>query len=127
VAPRVVSGPRREVDAVGADEGIALPLPDSDTPPPVDLIAIPPGELDDLLLERVAQSPLFAGRFLENAARALLLPRRRPGQRTPLWQQRLKAHDLQQVAIKYGSFPVLLETHPEGRVGRVRRAAPNAL
>jgi ATP-dependent Lhr-like helicase len=102
-----------EVEAMWADDGIALRLPDSDTPPPVDLIAIPPGELDDLLLERVAQSPLFAGRFRENAARALLLPRRRPGQRTPLWQQRLKAHDLQQVAIKYGSFPVLLETYRE--------------
>ncbi len=102
-----------EVEAMWADDGIALRLPDSDTPPPVDLIAIPPAELDDLLLERVAQSPLFAGRFRENAARALLLPRRRPGQRTPLWQQRLKAHDLQQVAIKYGSFPVLLETYRE--------------
>ncbi|HEX3328369.1 MAG TPA: DEAD/DEAH box helicase [Gaiellales bacterium] len=102
-----------EVEAMWADDGIALRLPDSDTPPPLDLIAIPPGELDDLLLERVAQSPLFAGRFRENAARALLLPRRRPGQRTPLWQQRLKAHDLQQVAIKYGSFPVLLETYRE--------------
>ncbi len=102
-----------EVEAMWADDGIALRLPDSDTPPPVDLIAIAPGDLDDLLLERVSQSPLFAARFRENAARALLLPRRRPGQRTPLWQQRLKAHDLQQVAIKYGSFPMLLETYRE--------------
>ncbi len=102
-----------EVEAMWADDGIALRLPDSDTPPPVDLIAIAPGDLDDLLLERVSQSPLFAARFRENAARALLLPRRRPGQRTPLWQQRLKAHDLQQVAVRYGSFPVLLETYRE--------------
>ncbi len=102
-----------EVEAMWADDGIAIRLPDSDTPPPVDLIAIEPGDLDDLLLERVSQSPLFAGRFRENAARALLLPRRRPGRRTPLWQQRLKAHDLQQVAIKFGSFPILLETYRE--------------
>ena len=102
-----------EVEAMWADDGIALRLPDSDTPPPVDLIAIAADELDDLLLERISQSPLFASRFRENAARALLLPRRRPGQRTPLWQQRLKAHDLQQVAIKFGSFPVLLETYRE--------------
>ena len=102
-----------EVEAMWADDGITFRLPDSDTVPPVDLIAIPPDELDDLLLDRVAQSPLFASRFRENAARALLIPRRRPGTRTPLWQQRLKAHDLQQVAIKYGSFPVLLETYRE--------------
>ncbi len=102
-----------EVEAMWADDGITFRLPDSDTAPPVDLIAIPPDELDDLLLDRVAQSPLFASRFRENAARALLIPRRRPGTRTPLWQQRLKAHDLQQVAIKYGSFPVLLETYRE--------------
>jgi ATP-dependent Lhr-like helicase len=102
-----------EVEAMWADDGIAIRLPDSDTPPPTDLIAIPPDELDDLLVERVSSSPLFAARFRENAARSLLLPRRRPGARTPLWQQRLKAHDLQQVAIRYGSFPVLLETYRE--------------
>jgi ATP-dependent Lhr-like helicase len=102
-----------EVEAMWADDGIAFRLPDSDTVPPVDLIAIPPDELDDLLLDRIALSPLFASRFRENAARALLIPRRRPGTRTPLWQQRLKAHDLQQVAVKYGSFPVLLETYRE--------------
>jgi ATP-dependent helicase Lhr and Lhr-like helicase len=102
-----------EVEAVWSDDGIAIRLPDSDTPPPTELIAIPPDELDDLLVERVSSSPLFAARFRENAARSLLLPRRRPGSRTPLWQQRLKAHDLQQVAIRYGSFPVLLETYRE--------------
>jgi ATP-dependent Lhr-like helicase len=102
-----------EVEAMWSDDGIAIRLPDSDTPPPVDLVAIPPDDLDDLLIERVSESPLFAGRFRENAARALLIPRRRPGRRTPLWQQRLKAHDLQQVAVKYGSFPVLLETYRE--------------
>ena len=102
-----------EVEAMWSDDGIAIRLPDSDTPPPTELIAIPPDELDDLLVERVSSSPLFAARFRENAARSLLLPRRRPGARTPLWQQRLKAHDLQQVAIRYGSFPVLLETYRE--------------
>ena len=102
-----------EVEAMWSDDGIAIRLPDSDTPPPTELIAIPPDELDDLLVERVSSSPLFAARFRENAARSLLLPRRRPGARTPLWQQRLKAHDLQQVAVQYGSFPVLLETYRE--------------
>jgi len=102
-----------EVEAMWSDDGIALRLPDADEPPPLELIAIAPEDLDDLLVERVGTSPLFAGRFRENAARALLIPRRRPGQRTPLWQQRLKAHDLQQVAVKHGSFPIVLETYRE--------------
>ena len=102
-----------EVEATWSDDGIAIRLPDSDAAPPTDLIAVPPDDLDDLLVTRVSQSPLFAGRFRENAARALLLPRRRPGIRMPLWQQRLKAHDLQQVAIRFGSFPILLETYRE--------------
>ena len=58
-------------------------------------------------------SALFAARFRENAARALLLPRRRPGQRTPLWMQRQKSADLLAVASRYGSFPIILETYRE--------------
>jgi ATP-dependent Lhr-like helicase len=61
----------------------------------------------------LAATALFGSRFRENAARALLIPRRRPGERTPLWQQRLKAQSLLQVARKYGSFPVMLETFRE--------------
>ena len=56
---------------------------------------------------------MFASRFRENAARALLLPRRRPGTRTPLWQQRQRAADLLSVASRYGSFPILVETYRE--------------
>jgi ATP-dependent Lhr-like helicase len=102
-----------EVEAMWADDGITIRLPDADAPPPTELIAIQPENLDELLIEAVGASPLFAGRFRENAARALLIPRRRPGQRTPLWQQRLKAHDLQQVAGRFGSFPIVLETYRE--------------
>ena len=58
-------------------------------------------------------SALFAARFRENAARALLLPRRRPGQRTPLWMQRQRSADLLGVASRYGSFPIILETYRE--------------
>ena len=61
----------------------------------------------------LAGTALFGSRFRENAARALLIPRRRPGERTPLWQQRLKAQSLLQVARKFGSFPVMLETFRE--------------
>ena len=63
----------------------------------------PPDEVEDLVVEAVGGSALFASRFRENAGRALLLPRRRPGARTPLWQQRQRAADLLQVASRYGS------------------------
>src|SRR3989442_14800740 len=62
---------------------------------------------------QVHDSALFASRFRENAGRALLLPRRRPGTRTPLWQQRQRAADLLAVASRYGSFPILVETYRE--------------
>src|ERR1041385_8303236 len=74
---------------------------------------IEPGEIEELVVHEVGDSALFGARFRENAARALLIPRRRPDQRTPLWQQRLKAQGLLQVARKYGSFPVILETYRE--------------
>ena len=76
-------------------------------------LLIGPDEIEDLVVGEVGQTALFGARFRENAARALLIPRRRPGQRTPLWQQRLKAQNLLQVARKYGSFPIVLETYRE--------------
>jgi len=102
-----------EVQSIWSDDGIALHLPDADTPPPTDELVIGPDELEDLVVQEVGQSALFGARFRENAARALLIPRRRPDQRTPLWQQRLKAQGLLQVARRYGSFPVILETYRE--------------
>ena len=56
---------------------------------------------------------MFAAKFREAAARALLLPKRRPGGRSPLWQQRKRAADLLAVASKFGSFPMLLEAYRE--------------
>src|SRR5207237_97226 len=102
-----------EVQSIWSDDGVAIHLPDADTPPPTDDILIAPDELEELVVQEVGQSALFGARFRENAARALLIPRRRPDQRTPLWQQRLKAQGLLQVARKYGSFPVILETYRE--------------
>ena len=72
-----------------------------------------PDELEDLVVAELGGAALFGARFRENAARALLIPRRRPGQRTPLWQQRLKAQGLLQVARRYPDFPVVLETFRE--------------
>jgi ATP-dependent Lhr-like helicase len=102
-----------EVQSIWSDDGIAFHLPDADAPPPTDDLLIAPDELEDLVVQEVGQSALFGARFRENAARALLIPRRRPGERTPLWQQRLKAQSLLQVARRYGSFPIVLETYRE--------------
>src|SRR5207248_698395 len=102
-----------EAQSIRSDDGIALHLPDADAPPPTEDILIPPDELEDPVVQEVGQTALFGARFRENAARALLIPRRRPDQRTPLWQQRLKAQGLLQVARRYGSFPVILETYRE--------------
>jgi ATP-dependent helicase Lhr and Lhr-like helicase len=102
-----------EVQSIWSDDGIAFHLPDADTPPATDLFILDPDELEDIVLAEVGQTALFGARFRENAARALLLPRWRPGVRTPLWQQRLKAQGLLQVARKYSSFPIVLETYRE--------------
>jgi len=99
--------------SIWSDDGIALHFPEADAPPPTADLLIDPAELEDLVVAEVGESALFGARFRENAARALLIPRRRPGERTPLWQQRLKAQSLLQVARKYGSFPVILETYRE--------------
>jgi ATP-dependent Lhr-like helicase len=102
-----------EVQSIWSDDGIALHFPDADAPPPVAELLLAPEDVEELVLAEVGQTALFGSRFRENAARALLIPRRRPGQRTPLWQQRLKAQSLLQVARRYGSFPVVLETYRE--------------
>jgi ATP-dependent Lhr-like helicase len=102
-----------EVQSIWSDDGIAFHLPDADAAPGTDLLLPTSEELDELVLAEVGQTALFGARFRENAARALLIPRRRPGERTPLWQQRLKAQGLLQVARKYASFPIVLETYRE--------------
>src|SRR5205807_84497 len=103
----------REIQAIWSDDGIVVRLPEADDAPPTDVVLLDPDEVEDLVVGEVGQSALFAARFRENAARALLLPRRRPGSRTPLWQQRQRASDLLAVASRYGSFPILLETYRE--------------
>jgi ATP-dependent Lhr-like helicase len=102
-----------EVNFIWSDDGVALHLPDADAPPLVDELLVGPDELEDLVVTELGGTALFGARFRENAARALLIPRRRPGQRTPLWQQRLKAQGLLQVARRYPDFPVVLETYRE--------------
>ncbi|MBD0289876.1 MAG: DEAD/DEAH box helicase [Thermoleophilia bacterium] len=102
-----------EVNAIWSDDGIALHLPDADAPPTTDELLVRPEELEEVVVSELGGTALFGARFRENASRALLIPRRRPGERTPLWQQRLKAQALLQVARRYPDFPVVLETYRE--------------
>jgi ATP-dependent helicase Lhr and Lhr-like helicase len=96
--------------AIASDDGIVIRIPDTDAEPPTgEVIAFEPDEIDDLVTQEVGGSALFAARFRECAARALLLPRRDPGRRSPLWQQRQRSAALLEVAVKYPSFPIVLE------------------
>jgi ATP-dependent Lhr-like helicase len=104
-----------DVQAMHGDDGLVLRLPDVETddgsaPDVADLVLLDPADVEDLVTTELGGSALFAARFRECAARALLLPRRTPGKRQPLWQQRQRAAQLLQVASRYGSFPIVLET-----------------
>ncbi|MEU3455440.1 ATP-dependent helicase [Micromonospora sp. NPDC006766] len=107
---------RYGVDAqvMPADDGIVIRLPDTaDTPPGADVVVFEPAEIAQLVEESVGASALFAARFRECAARSLLLPRRDPRRRQPLWQQRQRAAQLLDVAREYADFPVTLEAARE--------------
>jgi len=96
--------------AMASDDGIVIRIPDTDAEPPSgDLIVFEPEEIEDIVTTEVGGSALFAARFRECAARALLLPRRDPGRRSPLWQQRQRSAQLLEVAVRYPSFPIVLE------------------
>ncbi|HSK25609.1 MAG TPA: ATP-dependent helicase [Jiangellales bacterium] len=107
-----------DVQAVHADDGMVFRIPDTWSgdgveAPAAELVLVDPDEVEALVTDEVGGSALFAARFRECAARALLLPRRDPGRRTPLWQQRQRSAQLLEVAARYGSFPVVLETMRE--------------
>lgn len=120
--PLALAVGRRLRDRYGIDEkptasdnGIVVRLPDTvsageDSPPGAELFVFDADEIDPIVTTEVAGSALFASRFRESAARALLLPRRHPGRRSPLWQQRQRAARLLEVARKYPDFPIVLET-----------------
>jgi ATP-dependent Lhr-like helicase len=122
-------------EAIWSDDGIVLHLPDLDggegdgdlggdpagggwegigsLPSAAELVLIEPEEVERAVVAELGGSALFGARFRENAARALLIPRAYPGRRTPLWQQRLKAQSLLEVARRYEDFPIVLETYRE--------------
>jgi ATP-dependent Lhr-like helicase len=120
-----------DVAAAHSDDGMVFRVPDTYAdpwapspagtpetantpgPPGADLVLLEPDEVEPLVTAEVGGSALFAARFRECAARALLLPRRNPGRRAPLWQQRQRSAQLLAVAARHGTFPILLETMRE--------------
>ncbi|GAS91650.1 ATP-dependent helicase [Mycolicibacterium brisbanense] len=93
-----------------SDDGIIVRLPDGgENPPGADLFVFDADEIESIVTAEVGGSALFASRFRECAARALLLPRRHPGKRSPLWHQRQRAAQLLDIARKYPDFPIVLE------------------
>ena len=102
-----------DVEMMWSDDGIALRLPEAVDDLPLEQLLVDPEEIDELVMAQLPNTALFASRFREASARALLLPRRRPDRRTPLWMQRQRAADLLAVAARYPDFPLLLETTRE--------------
>ena len=101
------------VETMWGDDGIVIRLPEAAEELPLDIVLVDPEDVADIVVASLPRTALFSARFRECAARALLLPKRRPDRRTPLWQQRQRAADLLAVAAKYPSFPILLETSRE--------------
>jgi ATP-dependent Lhr-like helicase len=102
-----------DVETMWSDDGFIVRFPETDAPPPSTLVLPEPDEVESLVIRQLGSSSLFAAKFREAAARALLLPRHRATGRAPLWQQRKRAADLLQVASRFGSFPMLLEAYRE--------------
>jgi ATP-dependent helicase Lhr and Lhr-like helicase len=103
----------QDIEGLWSDDGIVFRLPAADEPPPIEPLFPDADAIEDLVVQSLGGSSIFAARFRESAGRALLLPRRHPGKRSPLWATRKKAADLLGVASRYGSFPIILEAYRE--------------
>lgn len=108
---KAAGGP--DVETMWSEDGFVLRFPETDEPPAIEQLLPEPQEAVDLVMRQLGSTALFAAKFREAAARALLLPRRRADGRAPLWQQRKRAYDLLAVASRYSEFPMLLEAYRE--------------
>ncbi len=113
IGARLQAAGHVDVETLWTDDGFVLRFPETVEPPDTELLLLDPTEATDLVLRQLGSTAMFAAKFRESAARALLLPRRRAQGRAPLWQQRKRAYDLLSVASRYASFPMLLEAYRE--------------
>ena len=111
IQSQLVASSGFEIQVMYTDDGLVVRMADTDELPEVERLIPDPDELEELLTNELADSALFTGLFRENAARALLLPRRRPDKRNPLWAQRIKAKNLLATVRRYPGFPIVLETY----------------
>ncbi len=102
-----------EADMMYGDDGLVFRLPEAESPPAPGLFFPSPGEVEDLILRKLGSTSLFASHFRESAGRSLLLPKKHPQKRSPLWAQRRKSADLLKVAARFDRFPIILETYRE--------------
>ncbi|MFN8524086.1 MAG: DEAD/DEAH box helicase [Chloroflexota bacterium] len=110
---RRATGSDDNLDLMWTDDGVVVRFADRDIPPDASLLLPDPDEIETLIMRELGSSALYAGFFREAAGRALLLPRRRPGLRSPLWMQRKRAADLLGVTGRFGTFPIVLEAFRE--------------
>ncbi len=113
VTARIRANGGAEVETMWSEDGFVLRFPETDDAPAIEQVLPEPEEAAELVLRQLGSTAMFAAKFRESAARALLLPRRRADGRTPLWQQRKRSYDLLSVASRYASFPILLEAYRE--------------
>ncbi|NYS30830.1 ATP-dependent helicase [Pantoea sp. WMus005] len=114
IAARIQQRMGFDASVAASDDGIVARFPASEgLLPGAELFMFDADQLTQEVTESIGQSALFAARFRECASRALLLPRRNPGKRSPLWQQRLRAGQLLEVARQFDDFPILIETARE--------------
>lgn len=113
VAARLRKESDAEVDLMWTDDGIVFRIPETYDVPPLESFFPDPDDVEDELVREIGGTALFAAKFRENAARSLLLPRRNPTRRTPLWLQRRRSGDLLKVAARFRNFPILMETYRE--------------
>jgi len=113
ISGRLQATGQTDIETLWADDGFVLRFPETVEPPDTEVLLLDAAEATDLVLRQLGSTALFAAKFRESAARALLLPRRRAQGRTPLWQQRKRAYDLLSVASRYAFFPILLEAYRE--------------
>ena len=112
-AAQILAAGGPHVESMSTDDGFVLRFPDTDAPPDPALLLPKADGAQDLVVRQLGSTALFAAKFREASARALLLPRRRAQIRAPLWQQRKRAADLLAVASHYPDFPMILEAHRE--------------
>jgi ATP-dependent helicase Lhr and Lhr-like helicase len=113
VAERVRAEKGLDVETMWTDDGFVVRFPETDEPPDSGLMLPASDEVEGLVLNQLGGTAMFAAKFREAAGRALLLPKRRPGGRSPLWQLRKRSADLLAIASRYGSFPIVLEAYRE--------------